>query len=281
MVLFGAVPDRPAAARVVLGRARVVREVRAADRLASALGAPVTARAPWLTAVLNDDAARRSLTRPAAVVVDGEPGGPPRAAAFLALRRRGPVVVASLLGQRSRPLPGGWPTARLLARDETSAGQLATGVLDLLASSRGFRSLRLTGLPLGDPAVRALAARLPTAVLANVRSARLIDALDEVGPVLRTGDQPSLERWLPDLLAAVPDRRARGFLRSTARLLSAAGRLELAVVTDGDRLRAGLLTLLDGADRRPWWGTAADGGLRTGMGEPVVALTAPARGWPR
>ncbi|MDK3256122.1 hypothetical protein [Blastococcus capsensis] len=138
-------PARAAAVRVVLGRARVVREVRAADPLAAALGAPVTARARWLTAVLDDDAARRSLTRPAAVVVDGEPGGPPRAAAFLALRRRGPVVVA-LLGQHSRPLPGGRPTARLLAQDDAAAGQLATGMLDPLNSLRGLRSLRLPDL---------------------------------------------------------------------------------------------------------------------------------------
>ncbi|CCG04946.1 hypothetical protein [Blastococcus saxobsidens] len=273
-------PAGAALARVVLGRARVVREVRAADPLAAALGAPVTARAPWLTAVLNDDAAHRSFTRPAAVVIDGEPGGPPRAVAFLALRRRGPVVV-SLLGQRSRPLPGGRPTARLLAQDDAAAGQLATGMLDLLNSLRGPRSLRLTGLPLGDPTARALAARLPTAVVVNARSTRLVDGLEEAGPVVRSADPDHLERWLPDLLEGAPDRRARGFLRSAARLLAATGRLELAVRTDGDRLRVGLLTLVDGADRWPWWGTAAGGGLRTEMGAPVVALTAPARGWPR
>lgn len=281
MVLFGAVSARTAAARVVSGRARVVHEVRAADRLAAALGAPVPARALWLTAVLNDDAARRSLTRPAAVVVDGEPGGPPRGVAFLTLRRRGPVVVVSLLGQHSRPLPGGRPTARLLAQDDAAAAQLATGMLDLLNSLRGRRSLRLAGLPLGDPTARALAARLPTAVMANARSSRLVDALEDAGPVVRSADPDHLERWLPDLLDAAPDRRARGFLRSTTRLLAATGRLELAVRTEGDRLRAGLLTLVDGADRWPWWGTAADGGLRTEMGAPVVALTAPARGWPR
>jgi hypothetical protein len=275
-VVVGSAP-----ARISVGRARVASEVRAADPLAHALGAPVTARAPWLTAVLNDAAARRFRGRPAAVVVDGEPGEPPRAAAFLLLRRRGLRTEAGLLGQGSRPLPGGRPTARLLARDEAAAEQLATGVLHLLSSLRGPWSLRLTGLPLGDPTARALAARLPTAVLANERSTRLVDALDRTGPVVRTRDPRTLERWLPDLLVAVPGHRSQCFLRSAARLHAAVGGLELAVVTEEDRLRAALLTLVDGTDRWPWWGTAPDGALRGGMGAPVVTLTAPARGWPR
>ncbi|TYP89885.1 hypothetical protein [Blastococcus xanthinilyticus] len=269
----------PGSARVALGRAEVAREVRAADRLAHELRAPVTARAPWLTAVLNQGAAHRFAPRPAAVVVDGEPGGPPLAAAFLSLRRRGPVTEVSLLGQLASPLPPGGPTASLPARDEAAAERLAAGILGLLESRRGPWSLRLTGLPLGDPTVRALAARLPTAVVANARSTRLVDALD--GPVERRADARFLERWLPDLLAALPDRRARDFVRGAARLHAAAGRLELAVVADGGRLRAGLLTLVEGADRRPWWGTAPAGGLTGGMGAPVVGLTAPGRRWPR
>ena len=274
-------PVRPPAARAVVGRARVAHEVRAADRLAHALGAPVPARAPWLTAVLNAGAAARASGRPAAVVVDGEPGDPPRAAAFLSLRRRGPVTVVTLLGQDRGPLPDGRPSARLPARDEAAAGQLAAGVLDLLGSLLGPWSLRLTGLPLGDPTTRALAARLPTAVVANARSTRLVDALHETGPVARTRDAGALERWLPQLLEAAPDPRSRPFLRSAARVHAAIGRLELAVVTEGDRLHAGLLTLVEGADRWPWWGTAPQGGLRTEMGAPAVTFTAPARGWPR
>ena len=46
-------------------------------------------------------------------------------------------------------------------------------------------------------------------------------------------------------------------------------------------LRAALLTLVDGTDRWPWWGTSDIGGLRTEMGAPLVGLTVPARGWPR
>ncbi|MGY2067521.1 hypothetical protein [Blastococcus sp. SYSU DS0619] len=268
-------------ARVAVGRARVVREVRAAEPLAVALAAPLTARAPWLTGVLNDGAAHRTLARPAAVVVDGTPDGPPRAAAFLSLRRRGPFTVVSLLGQDRPPLPPGRPTARLLAGDEAAAGALATGVLGLLGSLRGPWTLHLTGLPLGDPTTRALAAALPTAVLANARSAALVDGLDELGRVERSTGQQFLERRLPGLLAGERDRRARAFLRATARLHAAVGRVEVAVVTDGDRLRAGLLTLVDGADRWPWWAFPGDGGVGTGMGAPVVTLSAPARRWPR
>ena len=47
-----------------------------------------------------------------------------------------------------------------------------------------------------------------------------------------------------------------------------------------DGLRAGLLTLVDGADRWPWWGWSDVGGLGTAMGAPLVGLVSPARGWP-
>lgn len=266
------------AARVARGSASVVREVRAAGPLMARLSAPVTARGPWLTAVLNEGGARVPRLRPVAVVVDGEPGESPRAAAFLTLRRRGLSTVVELLGQSRAPLPGGRPTARLLARDEAAAGLLADGVLRLLASLHGPHSLRLAGLPLGDPTAAALAARLRTSVLANTRSTRVVDALDEAGPVERSRDPQVLERVLPALLDAVPDRRARDFLRATARLHVALGQLEVAVV-DRSPVPAVLLTLVDGTDRWPWWGTAG-AGLRTEMGAPVVGLTVPARGWP-
>ena len=61
--------------RIAVGRARVAREVRAAAPLMADLRAPVTARGPWLTAVLNAGAARRGGGRPVAVVV-----GPPQGA---------------------------------------------------------------------------------------------------------------------------------------------------------------------------------------------------------
>ena len=88
-----------------------------------------------------------------------------------------------------------------------------------------------------------------------------------------------LERWLPSLLAAAPPR-SRRFLRAAARLHAAIGQLELAVISDGETLRAGLLTLVDGSDRWPWWGTTSIGGLSTEMGAPLVSLIVPARRWP-
>ncbi len=74
-------------------------------------------------------------------------------------------------------------------------------------------------------------------------------------------------------LAAAGDRPV--FLRAAARLHASIGRLEVAVVTDGDALRAGLLTLVDGEDRWPWWGHSSIGGLGTSMGVPLVSLTVP------
>jgi hypothetical protein len=83
-----------------------------------------------------------------------------------------------------------------------------------------------------------------------------------------------VERRLPGLLTREPDRRARTFLRAAARLHAATGQLELAVASEGDRVRAGLLTLVDGEDRWPWWGFSDAGGLRTVMGAPLVTFTA-------
>jgi len=267
-------------ARIAVGRARVVREVRAAAPLMADLAAPVTARGPWLTAVLNHQAAHFSPgVRPAAVVVEAHPQGRPDAVAFLTLRRRGWATEVSLLGQAG-PVPPGRAPARLLARDPARAELLADGVCRLLDALRGPWRLRLAGLPLGDPTARALAARQPDGLIGNERSFRLVDGLDGVGPAVRSRDPRDLERWLPQLLAHEPDRRARGFLRAAARLHGAIGQVELAVVADGAGLRAGLLTLVDGGDRWPWWGWSAVGGLGTELGAPRVTLTAPARRWP-
>jgi hypothetical protein len=261
--------------RIAVGRAPVVREIRAAAPLMAALRAPVTARGPWLTAVLNTD--RRIGTRPVAVVVEPHRQGRPEAVALLALRRRGPRTDVTLLGADAAPLPGGRPPARLLARDEGAAELLADGILGLLAGIRGPCALRLTGLPLGDPTARALAERLPTAVLANSRSQRLVDDLDAVGPVERSREPRALERVLPTLLARAPGRRAGPFLRTAARVHAAIGQLEVAVVPGDDGPRAVLLTLVDGADRWPWHGFCDGAGLRTEMGSPLVGLTLPAR----
>jgi hypothetical protein len=284
-VLSRTVLSRTVPARIAVGRERVAREVRAAGPLAARLRAPVTARGPWLTTVLNTGAARFPPARPVAVVVEAAALGRPEAVAVLRLRRRGPVTEVTLLGSDARPLPGGRPAHRLLAGDQGAADLLAGGIIELLGSLRGPCSVRLAGLPLGDPTVAALAARLPTALLATERSTRLVDALDEVGAPQRSRDPVVLERWLPALLAAA-DPPSRAFLRAAARLHSSIGQLETAVVVDRGQLRAGLLTLVDGAHRWPWWGASPGGGppgggLRTEMGAPLVSLTVPARRWPR
>jgi hypothetical protein len=241
----------------------VVREVRASGPLAARLRAPLTARGPWLTAVLDDLAARRSLVRPVAVVVDDPAAEAPAAAAFLAERPGVPAVVRMLTGAAGS-LPGGRPAARLLARDEAAAEALADGIVSLLTGRRGPWRLDLAGLPLGDPTLRALAARLPMATLANERSVRLVDDLSLAE---RTTDPREVDRLLPSLL---PPRR-RGFLRAAVRLHAALGAVEVAVVPSG----GGLVTLLDGTDRWPWWGSGPVE-LPTEMGAPLVRLTAAA-----
>jgi hypothetical protein len=242
----------------------VVREVRAAGALADRLRAPVTARGPWLTAVLNTLAARRSLARPVAVVVDNVLDDVPAAAAFLTVRP-GVRSGIGLLTAAAGPVPGGRPPARLLARDASAAEALADGIVSLVAAIRGPWRLALAGLPLGDPTLRALAARLPMATLANERSVRLVD---ELPAAERTTDPREVDRLLTSLLPPGAPR----FLRSAVRLHAAGGAVEVAVVPAG----GGLVTLLDGTDRWPWWGSATTG-LRTEMGAPLVRLTA--SGW--
>lgn len=267
MVVFGVVT------RVVHGRAAVRREVHAAAPLMAALRAPLPAQGPWLTAVLNADAVSGARRRPAAVVV--EAGGRTEAVAFLMLRRRGLRTAVVLLGDGPGPVPPGRPARRLPARDAAAADLLAAGIRELLTSLRGPVTVRLAGLPLGDPTVRALAPRLPTSVVATERSLRLVDDLDDVGEPVRSRDPRSLEAALPDLLARESDPHARRFLRSAARLHAAIGRPEVAVLPG-----AALLTLVDGADRWPWLGFSDAGGLRTERGAPSVTLGVPARGWP-
>jgi hypothetical protein len=244
----------------------------------AALGAPVTAQGPWLTAVLNEGAARNPRARPVAVVVESHPQGRPEAVAFLTIRRRGTVTTVTLLGDGTPPVPGGLPPFRLPARDEAAAERLADGILELMDTLRGPRALRLAGLPLGDPTLRALAARVPSAVVANSRSSRLVDELDAAGSVVRSRDPRVLERELPALLEREPDRRARRFLRAAARLHASIGGLEVAVVAEGGVVRARLLTLVDGGARWTWWGSSDVGGLRTELGAPLVRLTVASRG---
>jgi hypothetical protein len=275
--------------RVAVGRARVVREIRAAAPLMAAVRAPIPARGPWLTAVLNSRAWAAAPVpvgrRPVAVVVQPSLQERPVAAAFLTLHRRGPATTVRMLGQEALPRPDGRPPARLLARDDGAAGLLAAGILQLLRSLRGPWRLFLAGLPLGDPTLPVLAAALPGSVLANVRSRRLVDDLDarEGPPTERSRDPRVLERWLPALLDREPSRDAQRFLRVSARLHAAIGQVELAVVAEGNRARAALVTLVEGDDRWSWYGWSEAGASRTEMGAPLVTFTArgggrPARG---
>jgi hypothetical protein len=266
--------------RVAVGRASVVREVRAAAPLMSDLAAPVTARGPWLTAVLNVQSA--SLVprgRPRAVVVEQHPGGRSDGVALLSFSRRGPVTAVRLLGDAVGPAPGGRPTSRLYARDDDVARRLADGVLEHLHRLRGPWTLGMGGLPLGDPTVRHLADALPTASMATARSRRLVDELDAA---VRTTDPAEVERWLPAVLSRLP-AADRPFVRACARLHAAIGALELAVVPTAGGPAAGppaavLLTLLDpgSGERWPWWGVSDVGGLRRELGSPVATLSASA-----
>ena len=166
----------------------------------------------------------------------------PAAAAFLTVRP-GPRAVIGMLTAAAGSLPGGRPAARLLARDEAAAEALADGIVALIAARRGPWRLDLAGLPLGDPTLRALAARLPMATLANERS----------GGWSTSSPRPAHHRSRRGRPAAPACSRGRsGLLRAATRLHAAIGAVEVAVVPAG----GGLVTLLDGTDRWPWWGTA-------------------------
>jgi hypothetical protein len=265
---------------VVTGRAAVVRELRAAAPLMAALRAPVPARGPWLTAVVNHQAVHRGAGSPVAVVVEPDLAARPAGLALLTARRRGPAAHLTLLGNGFGPVPPGRPPARLLARDDDVAARLAAAVLALGRGRWAPWSLSLAGLPMGDPTARALGALRPDAAFATARTHRLVDRLDSLGgPVTRSRDPHEVERRLPALLAAQPAPAARRALRATARLHAAIGQVEVAVAsTDDGRPRAVLLTLLDGTDRQPWVGCGEPAALGREMGAPVTSLRL-ADGW--
>ncbi len=209
------------------------------------------------------------------MTVQADAQGRPTGAAWLSLRRRGPVTEVRLLGDGIAAVPPGSAPHRLLAADAAVAAELATGIQQLLWGIRGPWRLALAGLPLGDPVLAALGSALGTgASFATARSRRLVDSLDEMGPVRRSQDAGELERWLPVLLDRRPTGTRREVLRSLARVHAAAGVLEHAVLLDRGQVRAGLLTLVDGAARRPWWGFSEVGGLEQGPGQPLVSLGA-------
>jgi hypothetical protein len=212
--------------------------------------------------------------RPRAVVVEHQQGRPD-GAALLSFTRRGPATAVTVVGDGVGPVPGGGPASRLYARDDDVARELSDGIREALDRLRGPWTMRLGGLPLGDPTLRYLAAALPSASLANARSRRLVDELDSVADVVRTTDPSAIDHGLPAVLDRLP-ARDRAFVRACARVLAAVGGLELAVVRGDGAPAALVLTLLDpvSGDRWPWWGTSEVGGLRRELGSPVVTLTA-------
>ncbi|GHE10602.1 hypothetical protein GCM10011381_20380 [Klenkia taihuensis] len=259
----------------------MVREIRAVAPLLAGPGTPTTARGPWLAAALHAAPAPVPRVRHRAVVVEAHRQGRPAGAALLSsrtvLRGGRRVTLVRLLGDGGPPGPPGAAPRRMPAADPAVAAQLADGVADLLARTRGPWELSLTGLPMGDPVLAALGARLGTgASFRTARSRALVDALDEVGPVQRSTDPAGLERWLPVLLAHRPAGSRRADVRALARVHAAAGVLEHAVVLGDDGARAGLLTLLDSGVRRPWFGFGP--GLRDAPGQPWVSLVADSRG---
>lgn len=263
------------------GRETVVREIRALAPLTAGPATPTTARGPWLTAALRAAPAPAPQVRHRAVVVEADPQGRPAGMALLSsvpvLRRGRPVTLVRLLGDGGPPGPPGLAPRRLPAVDPDAAALLADGVADLLAATRGPWELALTGLPMGDPVLAALGARLGTgAVFTTTRSRVLVDGLDAVGPVRRSREPADLERWLPLLLAYRPAGTRRADVRTLARVHAAAGVLEHAVVPGDGGARAGLLSLLDGGVRRPWFGFGP--GLTEAPGQPWVSLVADSRG---
>ena len=266
--------------RVVEGRAGVVREIRAAAPLLSALAVPVTARGPWLVAALHTSPAPRVRYR--AVVVEAHRHGRPAGLALLAsrvqLRRGRPVTVVRLLGDGGPPGPPGVAPRRLPAADAEVADLLAHGIADLIAGTRGRWQLDLAGLPLGDPVLAALGVRVGTGAFRTSRSRSLVDGLGTADPARRSTDPVSLECWLPAFLDHRPGGARRADLRALVRVHAAAGLLEHVVVLDGGRPIAGLLTVLDGAARRPWWSFGPTDGPTDVPGQPWVALAASGRG---
>jgi len=258
----------------------VVREIRAVAPLLAGPGTPTTARGPWLAAALHAAPAPVPRVRHRAVVVEAHRQGRPAGAALLSsrtvLRAGRRVTVVGLLGDGGPPGPPGTAPRRLPAADPAAAVLLADGVAELLGRTRGPWELSLTGLPLGDPVLAALGARLGTgAVFRTTRSCVLVDALDEAGSVQRSTDPAGLERWLPAFLAHRPAGTRRADVRALVRVHAAAGVLEHAVVPGHHGATAGVLTLLDGGVRRPWFGFGP--GLRDAPGQPWVSLVADSR----
>lgn len=171
---------------------------------------PFSARSTWLSAWYA-----RSDARPVAVWVgeDGEPVG----LALLAIQRSGPVRRIVLCGH------GPSDYGRLPLRDAEAAGELAQGIVEVLARLRGPWRLVLAQLPVGDPVAKAL-----TQTLAGAR----IEAA-QPSPRLLFGDDRRVER----VLSGATRREGR---RGHNRLTAAGVTVEIRRIADPAGVRTAL-----------------------------------------
>ena len=262
--------------RVAVGRARVVREVRAAAPLMAALRAPVPARGPWLTAVLDAGAARpaRGAGRsPSSSSRTGRAGR--RRVAFLAAappraRRRRSRCSGRHRAAAARAAAG--PAARRAT--PRAAELLADGDRSTCSPAlRGPWTLRLAGLPLGDPTLAALA-RPAADGGRRQRPQHAGWSTSSTGCRRRRAAHPRpracVDRWLP----APAGRRARPARPAVpARRRAAARRDRPAGARGRPRRAAGCgRAAHPGRRRRPLAlvGPPRTRGLRTEMGAPLV-----------
>jgi CelD/BcsL family acetyltransferase involved in cellulose biosynthesis len=251
------------------------------DELLRAVGAPITARRPWLEAWLRCHPGRE----PRALLVRA-PDGALDAAALLVLRRGRMLTEVQALGA------GLSDQVRLPARDAHAAERLARAVAAELGALRGPWHLCVRHLPPADPVALALARSLPCAVLergdpspaltfgaerslrAHVSKnhhqqvRRMLNRLqgDGLVPALAYLRTPAeLEPLLPELEALCIRRdvelrgtslferpHARAFLRAVILAHAARDEVELTTLTLGGRLAAYVLCFRDGAAYRMW-----------------------------
>ena len=188
------------------------------------------------------------------------------------------TTAVTLLRHEPRRLPEGRPPAAARARDDDVAGRLGYGVADLLDAARGPWTLRLAGLPLGDPTLSVLATLMPGASLATSAAGGWSTSWTpsaRCGAVGTPRSSSSTCRpcWPASIGSATSCAPQPGCSRRSASWRS-------RWCQYGDHGPAAvLLTLLDprpgGTDRWPWWGSSDVGGLRE-LGSPWVSLTASA-----
>lgn len=251
------------------------------DALLADVEAPLTCRRPWLQAWV--DAYRDA--EPWVLAVES-PDGSLAAVAALAVRRRGPLVRVTALGD------GPSDETRLPARNAAAAEELAAGVAAGLRALRRPWDLRVEQLPPQCAVANALAQRLPLAVREDGDGLPRVD-LDPGGDWRRhssknarqsertarnklaalgvgvderwTTDPDEIERALPALLEVHrardlalgrrpdhDDPRALAFYTSVVRVHARAGQVELLQLLLDGQLAAYTLGFRDGRSFAVW-----------------------------